>query len=195
MTNSVPISSSLLVHLFYNKKLLERVREEIAPIFEGGRDLTSLDQVRAILQDCPILRAAFNEALRIYSPAASNRRVVEDTEVSGYVLKAGRHVMIPSFAHHQLQSVFGERTNEFVADRFLPGGGGDPKQVRAFGGGTTLCSGRHFASNEVMSYVAAVIWRCDVKFVKVGKENRVRIVERDLSQLGQPKPQLDGLAA
>ncbi|KAH7098576.1 cytochrome P450 [Auriculariales sp. MPI-PUGE-AT-0066] len=178
MTNSVPISASLLVHIFYDKKLLARIREEIAPVFAGGRDITSIDQVQALLNDCPILRAAFNEALRVYSPAASNRRVVEETEVSGYTLKAGKHALIPSYSHHRTESAFGQHTNAFWPDRFLAGGGGDPKQVRAFGGGTTLCSGRHFASNEVMSYVAAVIWRCDAQFLQGGK---VIITERGLN--------------
>ncbi|KAH7098588.1 cytochrome P450 [Auriculariales sp. MPI-PUGE-AT-0066] len=157
MTSSVPISASLLFHIFYDPKLLARIRDEIAPVFAGGRDITTIDQVQALLNDCPVLRAAFNEALRVYSPAASSRRVVQEATVSGYTLKPGKHVLIP-------------RTR-------IIGGGGDAKQVRAFGGGTTLCSGRYFASNEVMSYVAAVVWRCDVQFVQGGK---VVIGERDL---------------
>jgi hypothetical protein len=40
----------------------------------------------------------------------------------------------------------------------------DPKMIRAFGGGVSLCPGRFFASNEVLSYAASVLWRFDVVF-------------------------------
>jgi hypothetical protein len=40
----------------------------------------------------------------------------------------------------------------------------DAKMVRAFGGGVSLCPGRFFASNEVLSYAASVLWRFDITF-------------------------------
>lgn len=175
-TNSVPNSSALLWHLFNDRNLLRRVREEIAPVFKGEPYVTTLEQVAQLQQNCPLLRACFDETLRLYSPAASNRRVVEESVVAGYTLKAGRHVILPAFAHHQ-SAVFGERPAGFRPDRFLPGGGADAKQVRAFGGGTSMCSGRYFASNEVLSYAASVVWRCEVEMLKDGL---VRLSERKI---------------
>ena len=49
------------------------------------------------------------------------------------------------------------------------------KMVHTFAGGVSLCSGRFFASNEILSYAASVLWRFDVKF-KVG--GMVSIVPR-----------------
>ncbi|EJD41764.1 cytochrome P450 [Auricularia subglabra TFB-10046 SS5] len=175
-TNSIPNSSALLWHLFGDRALLARVRAELEPVFDGKPYITTLEQVAALQTRCPLLRACFDETLRLYSPAASNRRVVEDTVVSGYLLKAGRHVILPAFAHHQ-SDVFGDEPARFRPDRFLPGGGADAKQVRAFGGGVSLCSGRYFASNEVLSYAAQVVWRCDVEMLADGE---ARISERKI---------------
>ena len=59
---------------------------------------------------------------------------------------------------------------QFIPERFLDpilasGKPADMKLVRGFGGGNSMCSGRFFASNEVLSYVATVVYLYDVKFV------------------------------
>ena len=41
----------------------------------------------------------------------------------------------------------------------------DMKLVRGFGGGNSMCSGRFFATNEVLSYIAMLVWRYDVQFI------------------------------
>jgi hypothetical protein len=49
----------------------------------------------------------------------------------------------------------------------------------AFGGGVSLCSGRSFASNKVLSYAASVLWRYDIEFKRNGMAS---IVSRKFGQ-------------
>jgi len=99
--------------------------------------------------------------------------VVEETSVSGYTLKVGHNIICPSYAQHHLPEYFGPAPERFDPERFInpvlaKGMSADPKMVRAFGGGVSLCPGRFFASNEVLSYAASVLWRFDIVFKKDG---------------------------
>jgi cytochrome P450 len=157
-----------------------RLRAEVAPVFTTGNSITTLEQVHILLTSCPLLRAFYDETLRLHGTASSNRKVVEETSVAGFTLKAGHNIICPSYAQHHNPEYFGEDTEKFDPDRFIQpvlaqGTPADPKMVRAFGGGISLCSGRFFASNEVLSYAATVIWRYDIKFEGVDK---VRIIPR-----------------
>lgn len=89
--------------------------------------------------------------------------------------------MLPSYAQHHMTEYFGSNPEKFDPERFIQpvlkekNKPADAKMVRAFGGGVSLCSGRFFAGNEVMSYAASVIWRFDITFMQNG---RVCIVPR-----------------
>ena len=51
--------------------------------------------------------------------------------------------------------------------------------LRPFGGGTTLCPGRHFATNEILGGLAALMLRLDVE-----------VLAEDLRKNGVPQPNL-----
>jgi cytochrome P450 len=51
--------------------------------------------------------------------------------------------------------------------------------LRPFGGGTTLCPGRHFATNEILGGLAALMLRLEVE-----------VVEEELKRIGVPQPNL-----
>ena len=170
----------MLRHIFERQDLLARLRVEVAPAFANTNSITTLDQLYFIVNSCPLLRAFYDETLRLHSPSSSNRRVEEDTIIGGYTLKAGHHVMCPSYAQHHNPEYFGQDPTTFDPDRFLKpvlakGKPADAKMVRAFGGGVSLCSGRFYASHEALPYTATVLWRFDVEFKAGGK---VRIVSR-----------------
>lgn len=55
---------------------------------------------------------------------------------------------------------------EFYHKRFLKESGirkHDHVAFRAFGGGATLCPGRHFASTEILAFASAILLRFDIK--------------------------------
>lgn len=69
--------------------------------------------------------------------------------------------MIPARSNNTAPQLFGPDADLFVADRFIR----DPaslKSVKPFGGGHTLCPGRHFASNEILSFVAITLRKYDI---------------------------------
>jgi cytochrome P450 len=159
----------LLYHIFRDESSLARLRDEVAPAFGTGNSIATLEQLHYLLASCPFLRAFYDETLRVHAISSSNRAVVEDTSVGGYTLKFGHNVILPPYAVHNLPEYFGHVPENFDPERFIKpvlakGTHADPKMVRAFGGGVSLCPGRFFASNEVLSYAASVLWRYDVKF-------------------------------
>lgn len=170
----------MLRRIFSRKDLLARLRDEVAPAFATGDSITTLEQVQHLLTSCPLLRAFYDETLRLHSSSSSNRVVVEETSVGGYTLKVGHAIILPSYAQHHLPEFFGEAPGRFDPERFInpvleKGAPADAKMVRAFGGGVSLCPGRFFASNEVLSYAAGVLWRFDITFKG---EGMVSIVPR-----------------
>jgi len=145
------------------------LRAEIAPAFATGDHITTLEQVQYLLTSCPLLRAFYDETLRLHAFNASNRVVEEETFVGGFILKKGHNVLCPPYAQHNMSEFFGEDLDSFNPERFIQpvlttGKAAEAKMVRAFGGGISLCSGRFFASNEVLSYAASVLWRFDFEF-------------------------------
>jgi len=60
--------------------------------------------------------------------------------------------------------LFGKDADNFVADRFVR----DPaglQHLKPFGGGQTLCPGRHFARNEIMAFVATILQKFKISIL------------------------------
>jgi hypothetical protein len=178
LNNANPTAYWLLYHIFTSKDSLAKLRAEVAPIFTHGNTINTLEQVNYVITSCPLLRAFYDETLRLHSSSASNRRVVEEVSIGGSTLKIGHNVMVPSYIQHHMPEFFGQDMYEFAPERFIEpvlakGTPADPKMVRAFGGGVSLCPGRFFASNEVLSYAASVLWRFDLNVKGKGNVNFV----------------------
>jgi cytochrome P450 len=113
--------------------------------------------------------------------AVSTREVIEDTFVNGWKFERGGMVMIPLRPNHQDPKKYGDRVDEFVPDRFLGDfekgdakSNGPPgpshKSLKPFGGGVSLCPGRHFAANQGLAFVATALRRFDFQLVEGQKE-------------------------
>ncbi|OTA70016.1 cytochrome P450 [Hypoxylon sp. EC38] len=73
-----------------------------------------------------------------------------------YLLKRGSTIMMPAMVQHTDPAIWGDspgakRTN--------------PVAFHGFGGGTTLCPGRHFASTEILMFAALVVLRFDLQLM------------------------------
>jgi cytochrome P450 len=109
--------------------------------------------------------------------------------INGWKFEKGSMVMMPLRMNHQDPTIYGERIDEFVPDRFLKDfikadssnghaaevnlvgtTGASIKSMKPFGGGVTLCPGRHFAQNESVAFVATALRRFDIQLVEGQKE-------------------------
>jgi len=108
----------------------------------------------------------------------STREVTEDTIINGWKFVKGSTMTIPHRMNHQDPKTYGGRIDEFVPDRFLNDftqmdssnnqavGDTSIKSMRPFGGGVTHCPGRHFAVNEILTFIATVLRRFDIQLVE-----------------------------
>ena len=156
--NAVPTSFWLLYYILTDPASEKKIREEIAPAFDDEDNLINLDY---LVQKTPFFNSMYWETLRWTSGAVSVRKVEEDTMIGGTLFYAGGMVMIPARTNNTSPQLFGNDADVFVPDRFLRNPA-SLKSVRAFGGGHTLCPGRHFANNEVLSFVATILRKYDI---------------------------------
>jgi cytochrome P450 len=97
-----------------------------------------------------------------------------------YLLKKDSIVQVASGVIHMDEEVWGPDAGEFNPRRFITASESAtektasaplPKNVpsaafRAFGGGSVICPGRHFAQSEIVGFAAAVVMGFD--FEKLG---------------------------
>lgn len=134
------------------------------PAFNTHGELESLE---ILVNQSPLLRSTYFEVLRFASASVSVRYVLEDTVISGYTVKKGATVMCPRRPYHFDIGVWGLDADTFVADRFIRESKNGVKrgaeaQVKPFGGGVTLCPGRHLAMNKILAFVAILVHRYDL---------------------------------
>ncbi|KAK0743184.1 cytochrome P450 [Schizothecium vesticola] len=192
IVNTATTAFWVVVHLFARPALLRRVRAELLAggvtelDFGGGKPtrLLDLESVKAG-RASPTLGAVFREALRTGSDNYSTRLVKEDTVLAGrWWVGKGAVVQVAGGVIHADEGVWGEGAGEFDPVRFLKleegegesgsgsGKGGEEKQkkvhpaaFRAFGGGKTLCPGRHFATYEIVAFAAMIVLTFDLEAV------------------------------
>lgn len=164
MANTIPVSFWMLYHTISNSAILDECRKEVLACCRISEDICTLD-ITQVKSSCPILLSILKEALRFHGIGTSVRIVQQDHLLDGkYLLKKGGVVMIPGIVQHTSIPAYGEAVDEFQHKRFVRSAGRkrqSPVAFRGFGGGSTLCPGRHFASTEVLAFVALVITRFD----------------------------------
>lgn len=175
--NTAPTAFWTLFFIYSTPGLLDQVRAEIDSIVIMNSDhqgpIRNVD-IKGLKERCPLLISTFQETLRYISIGTSVRQVMEDTVLSGqWLLKKNSMVQMPSRIIHKDSSLWGPDVDEFNPRRFLKdpeaqkSGSGTKKRphaaaVRTFGGGTTLCPGRHFAMNEILALTAMFVLRYDM---------------------------------
>ncbi|KAI0197471.1 cytochrome P450 [Astrocystis sublimbata] len=167
LVNTAPAAFWTLLSVHSHPGLLDEIRKEVDACTkrtdtDNGRSL----DITVLKQNCPLLLSTYQEILRYCSMGTSIREVMEDIYLGSWLLKKGTMLQMPSRVIHQDAGLWGGDVDEFNPRRFLPEEKKNrPGDVcfRAFGGGKTLCPGRHFATNEVLAVVAVFISRFDMK--------------------------------
>lgn len=87
----------------------------------------------------------------------------EDTYM-GHKIPAGSIVMGNHFAITRDESVFGDRPDDFIPERWLAEDGSLKElPLTGFGFGRRICSGRNIARNGLFIHMAKLLWAFDVE--------------------------------
>ena len=188
LTSTIRTVTWMLYHLYSTPAALIDCRAEVPKVTstsqtaDGGL-LHSID-ITALKHQAPILGSTFQEVLRHHALGTSVRQVMQDTMLENrYLLKKDNIVLMPSVSVHTDPNLWGPTVDEFHHRRFLKPAkatvvkrtlgtekgaqqqhGSPPASAfRAFGGGTTLCPGRHFATTVTMAVTTMFIMRYDLQ--------------------------------
>jgi len=107
--------------------------------------------------------------MRLTSSTTSHGVVDEEVKVGPndtYTLYPGAKVFAPARPLHLSEDIWGSDVLKFNPDRFLQNperGHQGNLSMGPFGGGTSLCPGRHFAGNEVKQFVVGVLRRFELE--------------------------------
>ena len=169
LANTAPAAFWILLYIFANEPVLRAVREEAATVVTvvinvQGQIVRTLDLAQ--LKDrCQLLTSVFTEVLRHKTLGISVRKVMQNLMLDGkYLLRKDRILIMPSRVLHTDPDLWGSDVDKFNPSRFvrhtqMEGVRSDPAAFRAFGGGSTLCPGRHFSTTEILAVVAmALMW-------------------------------------
>ena len=171
LANTIPAIFYMLVHIFSDPDLLREIREEINATsisYIDGKTTCYL-RILTMREKCVLLHSTFLELLRVHALGSSVRYVREDILLQDqYLLKKGMVVQMPMAVMHSDASAWGADVKDFQARRFLKQRN-DPKEFktnatayRPFGGGASLCPGRHFVTLEAMALAAYSVLLFDV---------------------------------
>ncbi|KAI1079999.1 cytochrome P450 [Whalleya microplaca] len=140
LANTLPATFWMIYHIFSDPTVLEDIRAELS---EHVKDVD-------------------DNAIGVSARIALEDHMLDNK----YLIKKGSTVMIPSKVQHTVPSIWGETVDKFHHKRFMRQPGikpPNPVAFRGFGGGTTLCPGRHFVSTEVLMFSALMALRLDIR--------------------------------
>ncbi|KUJ19323.1 cytochrome P450 oxidoreductase, partial [Mollisia scopiformis] len=190
--NTGPAAFWLIYHIFSDPIILDEIRSEVSKIVVHENNGATID-ISDVKTSCPILLSTFQEVLRFQSIGTSARVVMEDHMLDGkYLLKKGGTVMIPGTVQHTIPSVWGDNVSSFDHKRFVRSGSKkrpNPVAFRGFGGGTTLCPGRHFASTEILAFATLMVLRFEI--IPVGGKWSCPTTEKAEMWATVPQPDMD----
>lgn len=169
LSNTMPTAFWVLYHVVSEPSIMQECRQEVLACCTVKDDVVTLDMTR-MKQNSSLLVSILKEVLRYHGIGTSVRLVTQDHMLGDkYLLKKGGIVMIHGPVQHTSTSAYGEDVNVFRHKRFVRGASKkipSPVAFRGSGGGSTLCPGRHFASTEILTFVAMMIARFDFEPVK-----------------------------
>src|SRR5271165_3026626 len=129
----------------------ERAEDEADSAYDPGHPSS--------FENCEVLRALFEEALRLYPPAATlSREAIADDEILGVRIPAGTVVTISPYVLHRRRGLWDD-PDAFDPSRFL-----GPRRERIdrfayipFGAGPRVCIGMAFAMQEAIVILANLL--------------------------------------
>ncbi|KAG9126007.1 hypothetical protein FRC07_005251 [Ceratobasidium sp. 392] len=148
----------LAFHLYRPEGLVPLFQEAIS-VMASGRDLAEVVRDSSAT---PYLDACINETIRLASDSYSVRWVAEGEHKLGrYTFRTGDQIACNLRGVHMDEGVY-EQPGKFEPERFMDG----KEKVRArfipFGGGFSMCSGRHLAFSQMKAYLVILLTEFDI---------------------------------
>ncbi|KAF1844197.1 cytochrome P450 [Cucurbitaria berberidis CBS 394.84] len=191
--NAVPTTFWLLANIFARPELLAAIRAETSKAIHANETVNVIS-VSVLKAHCPLLLSTYRETLRHIANLSSVRLVTGTHEINApghppFLLEKGNMIQIASGVIHAAPSTWGSDAADFKPERWMAatrhakssdGNVNDKKTAlplpnsvpsaafRAFGGGSVLCPGRHFAMTEILGFVALCVNMFDVADVQGG---------------------------
>ncbi|GAP85101.1 putative cytochrome p450 oxidoreductase [Rosellinia necatrix] len=162
--NTIPTCFWFLYHIFSDPQVLEDCRRELSNAVREDND-TNVVNLEYVKNSCPIFMSTYQEVFRFHGMGTSARVVLDDHTLDRYRIKKGSTILIPAKLQHTSEENWGSNVGSFNHRRFVKTPGQkrhNPVAFRGFGGGTTLCPGRHFATTEILLFAAVVTLRFEV---------------------------------
>lgn len=133
----------------------ERIEAEVDAVIAGEPDPVEW------LAKMPLARAAFEEAMRLYPPAASiSREAIEQDQWRDLTIVRGAQIQIMPWTIHRHRKLWNE-PDAFLPERFHPQNRDaiDRYQYLPFGAGPRICIGATFAMQEAAIAMAVLMSR------------------------------------
>ncbi|SLM34165.1 Cytochrome P450, E-class, group IV [Lasallia pustulata] len=171
LANTIPSAFYMLVHIYSDPSLLKDIRAELetTAVSTAPPDAKRTLCILTLRDKCHLLHSTFQEMLRVHAHGAGSRFVREDTILDDqYLLKKGMVIQMPMAVMHSDPSIWGPDVASFQPRRFLKpneaskGLKANSPAYRPFGGGASMCPGRHFVALEVLALTACMVLRFDI---------------------------------
>ncbi|CAH2245790.1 24-hydroxycholesterol 7-alpha-hydroxylase [Pelobates cultripes] len=164
--NANPITFWTLAFIISNPVIYKYAMDEISSVFgEAGKKTLSITE--ADLRKLPFIKHCILEAIRLRSPGAITRKVIEPLEIYNFQIPPGDMLMLSPYWLHRDPKKFPE-PEAFRPERwkkanleknvFLDG-------FVAFGGGKYQCPGRWFALMEIHMLVILMLYRYEFQLL------------------------------
>jgi cytochrome P450 len=130
----------------------ERVEAEIDANFDPDDDSDPTERL-------PVTKAVFEEAMRLYPPAANlSREAISEDWLGGHRIPAGAIVLVSPYVLHRHKTLW-RNPDDFDPSRFLPGEREkiDRYAYIPFGAGPRVCIGMAFAMQEGLIVLAHLL--------------------------------------
>lgn len=184
LANTFPTIFYLLVHIYHDADLLSDIRTELASQgFLGTPEQLAQDPKLLTMPElCPLLHSTFQELLRVHALGSSARYLLDDVMLDDkYLLQKGMIVQMPMAVMHSDPTAWGDDVASFQPRRFMKqqysNSGNSTSSYRRkinltayrpFGGGASLCPGRHFVTLETMALAACLVAKYEINPIKGG---------------------------